>query len=428
MTLQQSRTGVRINRDEYSYPDPEIVIRTVTRLEDVRHLTSEHADAGMVYTYGDRDWKNNRTNYTGESKNAVSTRHTTTHLHSEWIKTINYPLVLAIQPVHKQWDTDFRRALESMLVYKKSLLHFKVANAQNSTWRSNQVLQNLDTIRHIRDIAHLILEHELFHLGLVGVDLNALEERNEVVIVPGQDPETLTILQSEMVIRNMIAKKKDTVVKGYELESGKVCITEVINLPLEPVTSSSAKTNLADRHAQLLAEAKLGPDGRYHWTGQTTPDRPGVWLSAAMGSHTSKDIWRDDETMSVGLVEVILPPQVPDVPKLQNNSVEGEHLEDLEEDIQAKYRSSVLYGKRNAKGEVKLLKVEGLISILPTYLQAEDEIASKHAELMSSATCLPDNARYSEWCGETKYGDPIEWIAAAVGSFTSNIWETVESE
>lgn len=423
MTLQEQKNGVMISEDVFSYPDPELIIRSVTRLEDVRYLTSLRGSAGMVYCYGDRDWRHGLVNYTGETKNAVATRHATTHSKSLWLPQITYPLVIAVQPVGKDWDTDTRRAIESMLVYKKNLLGFDVANAENSTWRENMSTRPMEDIRYARDVVRKVIEYELHHLGMLGLDIAHYKATGEVVtsLVPCYSQQ---ILNSEMAIKKIIATsaKTETVVKGWELESGKVVITEVINLPPEPSESASDLGKLPLRHAQLLAEAKQELNGSFTWRGQTPPDRPGVWLSAAMGKLMQKAAWQPDLDLKRFQLLEILPSDA--TVAVTDHAVSPLSAE-VEVMVTAEYKTTTVFGMLKQDGSVVVTEVHNLPRTLPQYMRENDAVCQKHQQLLDGAT-LDEHGL--TWKGHTEEGDRLEWLHAAMGSETSDLWTQVPVE
>lgn len=423
MTLKEQKNGVMISEDVFSYPDPELVIRSVTRLEDVRYLTSLRGSAGMVYCYGDRDWRHGLVNYTGETKNAVATRHATTHSKSAWLPRITYPLIIAVQPVGKDWDTDTRRAIESMLVYKKNLLGFDVANAENSTWRENMSTRPMEDIRYARDVVRKVIEYELHHLGMLGLDIAHYKDTGEVItsLVPSYSQQ---ILNSEMAIKKIVATstKTDTVVKGWELESGKVVVTEVINLPPEPSESASDLGKLPLRHAQLLAEAKQEPNGSFTWQGQTPPDRPGVWLSAAMGKLMQKSAWLPDLDLKRFQLLEILPS---DATIHVSDETIPALVAEIEVMVKAQYKNTVVFGMLSQDGSVVLTEVHNLPPSLPQYMKENEEVCQKHQTLLDEAVQADTGLT---WKGHTEQGDRLDWLYAAVGSETADLWEQVPIE
>lgn len=413
-----TRNDGAVDREELAYPSPELIIKSVTRIEDIRHLSPERPDAGVVYTYGDRDWRRNLTNYTGESKTSVVARHSSTHSKAQWLKEMTYPLIISVQPSHRAWDTDTRRAIESMLVYKKSLIGFDVANFQNSTWEDNAALRTATDVRYVRDIVRAVLEYELFHLGAIGVDLHLLKSTG-VVEVSQRSTRVQAVLGSKIVTRNVIARRQGTVVRGCELEDGKIVVTDVQNLPAE--ASVTDRPRLAARHARLVAEATTS-DGTLNWSGQTPGARPGTWLSAAVGTPVSKDLWADDHDAPAVLLEFILGSETVAEPDAESEDTEvaeyaDEPLADV--DVVAEYRSTTLTGTRSPSGEIRLTGVTNLHRSLPLYMADDVEVAACHADLLSGAV---ERAGVLSWSGLSDPRRPEVWLAAGLAAQVPDLW------
>lgn len=159
--------GRLINDDRYSYPSPEIIIQTTRNITDIQHLGFDQAsnENGYIYFYADADWKNNPSLYIGESKNSLKSRHNGTHKNTPWFKGIQYPFIGIINSPNKPWDTDTRRAIESLTVHKAHLVGFRVVNSPNSTWSNGGTVHPNVNRDYVDAVSEVILEYLIHHIG-----------------------------------------------------------------------------------------------------------------------------------------------------------------------------------------------------------------------------------------------------------------------
>jgi hypothetical protein len=161
--------GRLINDDRYIYPFPEIIIQTTRNVVDIQHLGFGDAsnDNGYIYFYADADWKENPAVYIGESKNSLQSRHSATHKSTAWFKAIQYPFIGIVNSPDKPWDTDTRRAIESLTVHKAHAAGFQIVNSTNSTWTNGGTVHPNVNRKYVDDVSEIIVQYLVHHTGWV---------------------------------------------------------------------------------------------------------------------------------------------------------------------------------------------------------------------------------------------------------------------
>lgn len=161
--------GRLINDDRYIYPFPEIIIQTTRNVADIQHLGFGDAsnDNGYIYFYADADWKENPAVYIGESKNSLQSRHSATHKSTAWFKAIQYPFIGIVNSPDKPWDTDTRRAIESLTVHKAHAAGFQIVNSTNSTWTNGGTVHPNVNRKYVDDVSEIIVQYLVHHTGWV---------------------------------------------------------------------------------------------------------------------------------------------------------------------------------------------------------------------------------------------------------------------
>lgn len=159
--------NVLINEDSYVYPYPELIFQTTREVSSLVHLGSDRAsnDNGYIYFYADADWKENPSVYIGESKNSLQSRHNSTHKNAAWFKTIQYPFIGIVNSPDKPWDTDTRRAIESLTVHKAHVAGFLIVNSTNSTWVNGGTVHPNVNREYVDDVSQIIVQYLVHHTG-----------------------------------------------------------------------------------------------------------------------------------------------------------------------------------------------------------------------------------------------------------------------
>jgi hypothetical protein len=156
-----------INEDRYVYPDPEIIIQTTRNPNNVNLLGSGDAnnDNGYIYFYANSLWKTQPFVYVGESKNNLQTRHNSTHKNSDWFKVLNYPFIGIVNSPNKPWDTDTRRAIESLTIHKLHTIGLQIINHTNSTWVNGGTVHPNVNHTYVDHIANIIVNYITHNIG-----------------------------------------------------------------------------------------------------------------------------------------------------------------------------------------------------------------------------------------------------------------------
>jgi hypothetical protein len=133
MSIIRLSNGGSLFEERFSFPDPDIIVRSVFRFEDIKYLKARNASdaVSVVYFYGDRDYLNNLTHYTGETSNSPLNRYTGTHSKKDWCKSLKYPVIGMAESVLNPWDTDTRKTIESLIAYKMKQHGFATVNTDN---------------------------------------------------------------------------------------------------------------------------------------------------------------------------------------------------------------------------------------------------------------------------------------------------------
>lgn len=323
MTLIQVN-GAYVNEDLYKFPDPDLLIQSVSHKSDLNALGVNNTSTsnGYVYFYIDKDWQHNTVNYVGETKNSLQYRHNSTHSKKEWFANLKYPLIGIAQSPYRAWDTDTRRVIESLVLQQLKSLGMTPANSENSTWMNFDITGHPEK-HYLEKIATMIVEYQLFHLGLrenTLVDINKSKEQELLEagrlsterIISQQQTGSITFTQDETptnVIkktkdlspkgiwiepvegRKIIAKSRGCTVHGYQTAEGLVVVTAAENIP--ETTRPSCPSSSVLIHDQILSESVTNENGAKNWNGFYGPDKITKYLSAFFGCPTA-NTWEED--------------------------------------------------------------------------------------------------------------------------------------
>lgn len=222
MGLKNTRNGF-INEDKYVFPDPEIIIQTTRNINNINMLATGEAnnDNGYIYFYADADWKKNPTVYIGESKNSLQSRHNGTHKGTPWFASIKYPFIGIVNSPFQPWDTDTRRAIESITIHKVHSLGLKVVNNANSTWTNGGTIHpNVNPI-YVEAVADIIVNYIVFNLGYISdknkelnsktkqVDSNVVEKKYTVHNVSVKD-----LIEAGLIAANTVIYSTERLYAG----------------------------------------------------------------------------------------------------------------------------------------------------------------------------------------------------------------------
>jgi hypothetical protein len=176
MSVIKLSNGGSLIEDRYSFPDPDIIIRIVFRLEDIKYLKPRSASdvSSVVYFYDDRDYLANLTHYTGETGESPLQRFRQTHSKKEWLKSIRYPLVGMAESMGTPWDIDTRKTIESLCAFKMKTLGFSVVNSQTTNWSHGVSIPPTVNGAYADSVANILVEYQIAHLGLMGVDVKKI--------------------------------------------------------------------------------------------------------------------------------------------------------------------------------------------------------------------------------------------------------------
>jgi hypothetical protein len=269
--------------ETFDYPNPDIVIRAVSSYADIKHLVGQDEHNSVIYFYTDRAVKTHLLSYTGETEVAVLSRYAATHSKSDWLKTIELPLIGACASRGRRWDTDTRRSIEATVV---SLMHnrgFSIVNQENKSWRGGDTIRAGVNRLLVEQVAEQIVTCQLAWLGLPREAPTVIghgESTNESEI-PKSLPMDSSIWTKPQAGRKLYASSGARKVWGEQTAEGLVLLTRAEHIPA--VTKEYAPLSLREKHAQLLREGVRNADGTYNWEGRTTPDRPTSWLGATAG-------------------------------------------------------------------------------------------------------------------------------------------------
>jgi hypothetical protein len=184
MSIIRLSNGGSLFEERFSFPDPDITIRSVFRFEDIKYLKARNAsdDVSLVYFYGDRDYLNNLTHYTGETVNSPLARYTSTHSKKEWCKSLKYPVIGMAESVLNAWDTDTRKVIEALVAYKMKQHGFSTVNTDNINWSHGVVIPSTVNGAYADSVANLLVNHQIALLGLAGKDIHFIAETLGFVI------------------------------------------------------------------------------------------------------------------------------------------------------------------------------------------------------------------------------------------------------
>lgn len=226
MSVVRLSNGGALVEDRYSFPDPEIVIRTVFRLDDIKFLKPRHEtdSASIVYFYDDRDYLNNLTHYTGETAQNPQTRFKNTHQRKAWLNSIKYPLVGMAESLVQPWDVDTRKTIESLCAYKMKTYGFDVVNSETMNWSHGvQVPPNVNGA-YVESVARIITDYQVALLGLAGSDIRELTgqsvEEMEFTVEAEANEEAETLFTVKNPERLRIEEKLDILLKTGHINLG----------------------------------------------------------------------------------------------------------------------------------------------------------------------------------------------------------------
>jgi hypothetical protein len=182
MTLIQAVNKEWLIEDRFVYPNPEITIQSTRKIENIVLLGKGYAENknGYVYFYVDNDWLENPRVYVGETKRNVNGRHNATHKKKDWLTGFKYPFIGVVNSPNKPWNTDTRRAIESLIISRMDKLGFNIINSSNSTWSDGGHVDETVEKEYVEDIAELVVKYVVCHIGYVAQEK---KYRNNVDIV-----------------------------------------------------------------------------------------------------------------------------------------------------------------------------------------------------------------------------------------------------
>jgi len=222
--------GGALLEERRSFPDPDIIVRMVYRLEDIKYLKPRNASdvSSVVYFYDDRDYLHNLTHYTGETSDTPLARYNQTHKKSPWLPTIKYPLIGMAESLGEPWDTETRKTIEALCAYKMKELGFGVVNAGNQNWSHGVTIPSNVNGAYADSVARIIVEHQIAVLGLAGSDIKEIA-RSLGIIAPEtqlttEEPATLDSAETEFTVPNpshlKCEEKFDILIKAGKLRIG----------------------------------------------------------------------------------------------------------------------------------------------------------------------------------------------------------------
>lgn len=175
MTIMKLSNGGALVEERFSFPDPDLTIRTVFRFDDIKYLKARISEmASIVYFYGDRDYYNNLTHYTGETQNSPLSRYKSTHSKKDWCKNLKYPLIGMAESSVTPWDMDTRKTIEALCAFKMKQMGFNVINADTINWSHGVIIPPTVNSVYAESVANLLIAHQVSLLGLSGFDVKAL--------------------------------------------------------------------------------------------------------------------------------------------------------------------------------------------------------------------------------------------------------------
>lgn len=273
--------GRLINDDRYIYPFPEIIIQTTRNVTDIQHLGFGDAsnENGYIYFYADADWKENPAVYIGESKNSLQSRHSATHKSAAWFKAIQYPFIGIVNSPDKPWDTDTRRAIESLTVHKAHAAGFQIVNSTNSTWTNGGTVHPNVNRKYVDDVSEIIVQYLVHHTGWDAkskVPRNLVAENSSTTVIPNIATPALNAA---------VEAPKETY--SYSKQSGTTLKDLVIAGYLSPGTITSLLTNYPGT-AELTADGFIILDGNSY----SSPSSAAIALAKRTNpSYTSANGW-----------------------------------------------------------------------------------------------------------------------------------------
>lgn len=215
MTIRKLSNGSSLIEESYNYPDPEIIIRSVFRIEDIQHLKARNPSdlASVVYFYGDRDYNNNLTNYTGETQNSPYSRYKQTHSKKEWCQNLIYPFIGMAENKKDPWDMETRKTIESLVAYKMQQIGFNIVNHNNMNWSFGVTIPRSVNGVYVETVANLIVSYQLALLGLTGVNVKEIGVKlghisEEIIPDYTEEPDKLITLNDFNNPRNIRAEEK----------------------------------------------------------------------------------------------------------------------------------------------------------------------------------------------------------------------------
>lgn len=183
--------GGTLIEERFSFPDPELIIRTVFRFEDIKYLKARNSSeiASIVYFYDDRDYLHNLTHYTGETSNSPLSRYQATHSKKEWCQSLTYPIIGMAESVVNPWDTETRKTIEALCAYKMKQQGFNVVNADTMNWTHGVVIPPSVNGLYADSVAKILVQHQIALLGLSGTNIHEIakslgHEVEEEIIEP----------------------------------------------------------------------------------------------------------------------------------------------------------------------------------------------------------------------------------------------------
>lgn len=176
MAIITLSNGGALFEERYAFPNPELVVRSVFRKQDIKYLKAHNASetASIVYFYGDRNYDQNLAAYVGETQVSPVQRFSNTHSKKNWFKNLKYPVVSMAESTINPWDMETRRSIEALCAYKMKQLGFEMVNAETMRWGHGVEHHPSVNVMYVESVASLLVNYQVAMLGLAGMDVKAI--------------------------------------------------------------------------------------------------------------------------------------------------------------------------------------------------------------------------------------------------------------
>lgn len=230
MSVVKLSNGGALLEERRSFPDPDIIIRVVFRVEDIKYLNPRSASgvSSVVYFYDERDYMNSLTHYTGETSETPFARFRNTHSKKAWLQDIKYPLIGMAESLGTPWDIETRKTIESLCAYRMKELGFSVVNAETHNWAHGVSIPPTVNGAYADSVAKLLVEHQIAVLGLAGTDVRTIARRlgtlEEATELTHEEVATTDAAETEFIVQNpthlKTEEKFDILIKAGLLRIG----------------------------------------------------------------------------------------------------------------------------------------------------------------------------------------------------------------